>query len=130
MLSLQEAVQKDQVKQQLRNVERAMDGYGLFHPEIASILNVEDYSLKLQLQEMLQTIPLKEFLAKSGTTGIAGAAYMVPDALHMHIMGASKLSDKVPQFAAEVVEGWQGGDLTVDIATRNQETVGTNLKRK
>ena len=130
MLSIQEIVQKDEVKTQLRNVEDAMDGYKLFHPEVASVLNVEDYSLRLQLEEALQKIPLREFLAKSGTTGIGGAAYLVPDAMHMHILGASKLSDKVPQFAAEVVEGWVGGDLKVDIAVRQQEIVGTDLKRK
>jgi len=69
---------------------------------------------------------LREFLAKSGTTGIAGAVYMVPDALHTHLIGASYTSDKVPLFAAEVVNGWNGGDLLVDIAKRQAE--GTVFK--
>jgi len=41
-------------------------------------------------------------------------------------MGAVRATDKVPLFSAEVVNGWKGGDLKVDIAVRSSE--GTLFK--
>lgn len=115
MLSLQEAVQKDEVKQELKNVKRVLDT-NRFHPDLASIYNVPSTALRMQLQETLQTIPLQEFLAKSGTTGIAGAAYMVPDKIHDELILRSKRTDICP-IIGDVVTGWQGGDLKVDIVS-------------
>ena len=114
MLSIQETTQKTEVKQQLDLIEKSMDAYGEFHPDRASILNVESQALRLELEEMLRTIPLSEFLAKSGSTGIAGAAYMVPDKLHSDLIGYSSRKDLVPLFS-NVVNGWAGGDLKVNI---------------
>jgi len=113
MLSLQEAVAKDEVKPQLRAVEKCLDR-GRFHPELASVYNVESGALRQQLRETLSTIPLHEFLAKSGTTGIAGAAYMVPDKVHDTLIGYTRRADLVP-LIGHVVAGWAGGDLKVDI---------------
>ena len=115
MLSLQEAVQKDQVKEQLDLIEKQMDAYGEFHPERASILNVEKPALRAELQEMLRTIPLKEFLIRGGVSA-SGVDYMVPDKLHVDLIGYSHLTDKVPLFS-HVVEGWTGGDLKVNIVS-------------
>jgi len=116
MLSLQEAVQKDPIKQEMKLIEQRMDSYGSFHPSKASVLNVEKPALRAELQTLLTTMPLSEFLAKSGSTGIAGAAYMVPDKLHVDLVGYSHLTDKVPLFS-EVVDGWEGGDLKVNIVS-------------
>ena len=126
MLSIQETVQKDEVKEQLRLIRKTMDSYGQFHPALASIYNVESDALRLELRDTLNKIPLREFLAKSGTTGIAGAGYLVPDKLHDTLIAAGYRSDKVPLFAADVVNGWNGGDLKVDIAVRQPE--GTIFK--
>ena len=117
MLSLQEAVQKDTIKQQLHLVEQQMDAYGEFHPDRASVFDIEKPALRQQIQEMIHTIPLREFLAKSGTTGIAGAAYMVPDKLHDDIINYSMQTDIVP-LIGKVVNGWEGGDLTVNITNK------------
>lgn len=116
MLSIQETVQKDQVKEQLRLVRSKMDAYGSFHPEQASIYNVESEALRLELQDTLKRIPLREFLAKSGTTGIAGAAYLIPDKIHDDLIMYSRQTDAVPSISAQIVSGWAGGDLLVDIA--------------
>ena len=116
MLSIQETTQKAEVKQQLELIEKSMDAYAEFHPDRASILNVESPALRAELMEMLQKIPLSEFLAKSGTTGIAGAAYMVPDKIHQDLIYASQQTDIVPHIGG-VINGWKGGDLKVDIVS-------------
>jgi len=102
-------------------------GKGQFHPETCSILNGQTAAVKAKLQASLDTIPLHEFLAKSGTTGIAGAAYLVADAVHNHLMGAVRVTDKVPLFSAEVVHGWKGADLKVAIAVRSTEATAAGL---
>ena len=125
MLSIQETVQKDEVKEQLKLIEKCMDHYGMFHPDMSlgkngqpcGILNVPSGALKLQLQETLQQTPLKEFLAKSGSTGIGGAAYLVPDKIHVDLVAYSGVTDIVPLISAQVVDGWEGGDLKVAIAS-------------
>lgn len=121
--SIQEMVEKS--TEQIEEIKFHL-GKGQFHPETCSILNGQTAAVKAKLQASLDTIPLHEFLAKSGTTGIAGAAYLVADAVHNHLMGAVRATDKVPLFSAEVVNGWKGGDLRVDIAVRSSELSGAN----
>jgi hypothetical protein len=116
MLSIQEMV--DKTKTQRREVEALLDSSGSFHPEKASILDNQKAADYYALKQSLEKIPLREFLAKSGTAGIAGAIYMIPDKVHSTLVAASYRSDKVPLFSAQVVNGWRGGDLIVDIAVR------------
>jgi len=116
MLSIQEMVNK--TKSQREEVEALLDSLGQFHPEKASILKDQKPADYYELQQSLQKIPLREFLAKSGTAGIAGAIYMIPDKIHSTLVAASYRSDRVPLFSAQVVNGWRGGDLIVDIAVR------------
>ena len=80
MLSIQEMV--DKTVEQRKAIEHAMDATGSFHPLEASILNSPVPSDYQALKESLHNIPLREFLAKSGSTGIMGAAYLVPDKIH------------------------------------------------
>ena len=124
MLGFQETLGKDPIKKQLREIQRVMDSTGSFHPGMLSgdhepigLSMISDYGLRLQVQEMLRKIPLKEFLAKSGTTGIAGAAYMVPDKVHSDLVFYSRETDIVPLISASVVDGWKGGDLKVNIVS-------------
>ena len=115
MLSFQEMVNK--TEDQRHNLKRHL-GRGVFHPDECSIfhgLKPADY---IELKEAYNRYTLAEFLAKSGTTGIAGAAYLIPDKVHDTLIAASYKSDKVPLFAAQVVNGWPGGKLLVDIAVR------------
>ena len=118
MLSIQEMVAKTEV--QRRQIEESMDSQDGFHPLDASILNTEkpeDYHL---LKESLHNIPLREFLAKSGTTGIMGAAYLVPDKIHDILISASAEGDLAPLISVAVVNGWEGGDLKVNILNRDR----------
>jgi len=94
MLSIKEIV--DKTKTQRSQIEATMDSWGKFHPDIetpehtkASLTDGLSYADRLEIEESLRAIPLREFLAKSGTTGIAGAAYLVPQALHSHLVGSS-----------------------------------------
>jgi len=113
MLSIQEMV--DKTVDQRRNVKSEMDATGRFHPELQSIFTDQTPADVYALKQSLREIPLREFLAKSGTTGIAGAAYLVPDKIHDDLMIYSKQYDLVPLISAQVVTGWRGGDLLVNI---------------
>lgn len=109
----------DKTVEQRRQLRRAL-GSGIFHPSEASIFNNQKPADYYALKESIRNISLAEFLAKSGTTGIAGAAYLVPDKLHDTLIFYSKETDKVPVISAVVAERWEGGDLKVPIV--NDET--------
>jgi len=122
MLSIQEMVEKANWRQ----VRDQMDHTGGFYPysekkdeQGASILNTEKPADYWLLKEALHTIPLREFLAKSGTTGIMGAAYLVPDKIHDVLITAAAENDLVPLISASVVNGWEGGDLKVNVLARD-----------
>lgn len=119
MLSIQEIV--DKTKSQRKQIEETMDAWGHFHPDIetpehtkASIYEGLSPADSYAIQETLKSIPLREFLAKSGTTGIAGAYYLVPQKVHDELLMYVQDTDKCPQLGY-VVSDWRGGDLIVDI---------------
>ena len=117
MLSIQEMVAKTAV--QRKQIEESMDAQDGFHPLDASILNTEkpeDYYL---LKESIHNIPLREFLAKSGTTGIMGAAYLVPDKIHDILVTSNYENDLAQLISAAMVNGWEGGDLKVNVLARD-----------
>jgi len=115
----------NKTEEQRKDVKRLIERANYFHPEEASILGTNEhpqpYATRLELEESLRKIPMREFLVKSGTSGAAGGAYLVPDKLHVDLTAATFKSDKVPLFSAQVVNGWQGGDLLVDIAVRQSQ---------
>lgn len=124
VLSIQEIV--DKTKPQLKQIEDTMDHYGFYHPDTktpehtkASLYDGLSLADQHEIQETLRSIPLHEFLAKSGTTGIAGAYYLVPTKVHDELISYSRLTDACP-LIGHVVTGWPGGDLQVDIV--NDET--------
>ena len=125
MLSIQEMV--DKTEEQRKQVKRLLAS-GSFHPGEASILHDQKPADYWQLRESLEKIPLSEFLHKVQISTKIGAAYLIPDKLHTTLIAASYQSDKVPLFAAQVVNGWDGGDLLVDIAIR-QSVGGTKSER-
>jgi hypothetical protein len=114
--SIQEMVEKTNA--QRKQIEQQLDSEATFHPEQASILTDQKAEEHFMLKESLKQIPLKEFLIKSGTTGVAGAAYLVADAVHTNLIQYSQRSDIVPLISAEMVNGWKGGDLKVDILSK------------
>ncbi len=113
MYSIQDIV--DKCAPQLREIKQQLET-GVFHPELASILKNQKPSVAMELRESIRAIPLSEFLAKSGSSGIAGAAYTVPDKLHDDLILESGYSDIVP-LISRVVSKWEGGDLKVNIAS-------------
>lgn len=112
-LSIQEMVEKTQT--QRKQIKEQLDATTTYHPDDASLtagLNAEDTYM---VQHTLQTVPLREFLAKSGTTGIGGAAYLVPAAVHDRLTSYVGNTDLCPLISAQMVEGWKGSNLIVDI---------------
>lgn len=68
--------------------------------------------------ETMRNVPLREFLAKSGTTGIAGAAYLIPDKIYQTLFDAAVEEDIVAAVSAVLLgpEGIPGSSLKVDIS--------------
>ena len=68
----------------------------------------------------LKMAPLKEFLAKSGTTGIMGAAYSVPVKLHQTLYDAAYATDITSDISMNVLgpESIPGSTLDVAILSR------------
>lgn len=84
----------------------------------------QDPSLRLKEADMwsvyktIKTAPLREFLAKSGTTGIAGAAYLVPTKIYQTMFDSAVQTDVVADISIAVVPAEQipGTTMNVDIA--------------
>jgi hypothetical protein len=114
MYSIQEIV--DKCKDQLREVKYDLGSKGYFDPsETASVYNHPNPAVRHEVRESLRAMRLEELLMKSGTTGIAGAAYLIPDKLHDDLVFYAGETDICPLISAYMVNGWQGGDLKVDI---------------
>jgi hypothetical protein len=73
----------------------------------------------------LKVAPLKEFLAKSGTTGIMGAAYLIPVKLHQTLYDAAWATDITPDISMEVLgpEAISGATQDVAIIAKDHSTV-------
>lgn len=107
-------------------------GKGDFHPDFASICGGHKPADYVKLRESISKIPLKrffmaaapelglkfrtarEFLTKSSTTGVDGAAYLVPDKIYDTFYTASAYTDIVP-LCSPVVTDIPGDSLKVDI---------------
>jgi hypothetical protein len=72
--------------------------------------------------ESVRNIPLREFLAKSGTTGIAGAAYLVPDKIYQVMFDSTAETDVVADISMALLPADQipGSTLKVDIEVDDQ----------
>ncbi len=71
-----------------------------------------------ELKESIKNIPLREFLARSGTTGIAGAAYLVPTKIHQIMFDSAVLADITNDISITIIPADQipGTTHKVDIA--------------
>ena len=113
----------DKTELQRKQIRWSMEKEGCWHPELANLYMGQKRSIQREISETLRKIPLRkivEFLVKSGTADVAGAAYLVPNKIHDLLIHAAKRFDIVPQISMRVVEGWEGGDLVVDIAKEAQ----------
>lgn len=72
------------------------------------------------IMESVRKIPLREFLAKSGTTGIAGAAYLIPTKIYTTLFDSAVEEDRVAwlSIGGNIIGADQIGGTTmkVDIA--------------
>jgi hypothetical protein len=119
MLSVKEILDKTQ--RQRRLIEATMDSWGQYHPAIdtpehttSSLYDGLSIADAYAIQQTLRATPLREFLIKSGTTGLAGAAYIVPAKVHEDLIYFAKEADYAPLIGS-MVNGWEGGDLNVNI---------------
>lgn len=102
-------------------VENTLD-VGHFHPVDASIYKgLKDADIadtKALIDRMSLAKMVQEYLGKSGTSGIAGAAYLIPDKIYDVLYTAAYETDLVPQ-ASNVVT-CPGSSLKVDVEVDGQ----------
>lgn len=133
MLSIKEMV--DKTEDQRKQIEYRLD-QGFFDFNEASLLDGQGREDRQQLMESLRKISLddiikrssddlpwlkpklKEFLAKSGTTGIAGAAYLIPEKIYQIMFDSAVCTDIVADISRVMIPADQipGTTLRVDIA--------------
>jgi hypothetical protein len=65
--------------------------------------------------ETIKTVPLREFLARSGTTGIAGAAYLVPTKIYQVMYDSAVEADVVSDISIAVIPAEQIGGTTMNV---------------
>ena len=121
MLSIREI--RDKTAVQRKHIKETMDGYGQYHPDFktpdhttSSLTDGLKPADAIAVRESMRHIPLSEFLAKSGTTGIGGAAYIVADKVHDDLIMYAQDADICGRIG-KMVSGWEGGDLLIDIVS-------------
>lgn len=79
------------------------------------------------LANSIKNVPLREFLAKSGTTGIAGAAYLIPTKIHSTLYEPAVQRDILADISMAVLppEQLPGTTTKVDILTDGSNKVWT-----
>lgn len=129
LLSLQEALSKTEKQRKLIAETMEKSGRrGGFHPDektseqtYCTIYDGLGRQDQADLKETMSTVSFKqlmEFLGKSGTTGIAGAAYMVPDKIY-DVMFRSAWANDITAQCTRVVDT-PGSTLKVDYAVTGQ----------
>jgi HK97 family phage major capsid protein len=68
-----------------------------------------------EVWDTIKTAPLREFLAKSGTTDIAGAAYLVPTKIYQIMYDSAVESDVVADISIAVIPAEQIGGTTMNV---------------
>ena len=72
-------------------------------------------SVEKELRASIHRIPLHEFLIST----LAGSNYLVADKLADILYRAAQPQDLATLLSADVINGWEGGDLDVDITDRH-----------
>jgi hypothetical protein len=118
---IQEMVQKDELKESFDAVKRNLEA-GYFDFNEASLMRVDKPAIREKVLNSLRSWPLREFLAKSGTTGISGAAYLVPDKIYQILFDCAVETDIVADISIAMVgpEAIPGSTLKVDIIVDGQ----------
>jgi len=114
MYGIQEILQRTEAGR--KEVGRNLDD-GFYHPADASILNGLKPAEAQEVKDSIRNIPLehliREYLAKSGTTGLAGAAYLIPDKIYDIMFTAAAAKDLAPLCSTVVT--CPGSSLKVDV---------------
>jgi hypothetical protein len=133
MLSLQELKTKDIARPDtLKEIRYAMDSStsgGYFDYYERNIYgtgihqsNPLDASKRAQLNETLKNVSLQrlvEFIASSGTTGMQGAAYLIPDKIYQELFTSAVEADICAQVSRAMLGPDQipGSSVKIDIAS-------------
>ncbi len=104
----------DKTVEQRKTLEKFMDEKGYFDPAECNIYAGLKRSVHRELWETLRKVPLTEFLGKSNTTGIAGAAYLIPDVVSAKIYSSLQARDIVPLISADIIQNPQSDTVTVN----------------
>lgn len=134
MIGLQEMakiVEKEQYKDLGNSIKEMMEGRGYFDYDEANLWGAGSWQREQRITPMssadtkaifesVKGIPLREFLARSGTTGIAGAAYLIPTKIYQ-IMFDSAVEEDLTSWLSiggTIIPAEQIGGTTmkVDIA--------------
>ena len=115
MLSIQEMV--DKTVEQRKTIEEILDA-GFYDFDEASILKNQGREDRAQLLETLRGAPLREFLSKSSTSGIAGAAYLIPDKIYQVMFDSAVSADITADISIAMIPADQipGTTLKVGVA--------------
>lgn len=116
MYSIQEILNK--IPNNLKNIRETMDTEGSYHPENANIFQDQKPSVERELRESLRRISLNkllEYLTRSGTTGVQGAAYLAAAKVSDTLYYAAKNEDLTSLISAQIVDGWKGAELKVNV---------------
>jgi HK97 family phage major capsid protein len=122
MLSIQEMVEK--TSEQRKQLEQFMDSKGYFDPSERSVFHGLKRSVSRELYETMQRVSLTEFLGKSGTTDVAGAAYLIPDVVSAKLYSSLQTRDIVPLISADVVTP-KSDTCKVQVGLTGAKTVGS-----
>jgi len=120
MLGIQEMLRR--TEKQRKDVELQLDEGKGFYPGDASILKGQGLADKKAIRETLRAVPLKhfirEYLGSSGTSGLAGAYYLIPDKVYDIFFESACQTDIVP-MCCNIVD-CPGSSLKVDIEVTGQ----------
>lgn len=125
---MQRRIEKPEVAPELRKDIQEMLDHNYFDHEERNIygtgrLQKEEGIAPLkpadavEINRSIKNIPLAEFLAKSGTTGIGGAAYLIPTKIHSVLYEPAVAADIVSDISISVLppEQLPGTTTNVDI---------------
>lgn len=116
MYGIQEILAK--TKEQRDKIESYMDSKKSYDPSEANIYMGQKRSIQRELRESIRATPLIRLIHEYLISGLAGASYLIPTKLADIFFTAAQPIDIAPLISAEMINGWDGGDLKMDIPDR------------
>jgi HK97 family phage major capsid protein len=137
MIGLQEMTDKTKERESFKQMKERLET-GVFDYEEFNIFGTGSIQREQRIEEMknaekneiwesLRKIPLKEFIARSGTDGIAGAYYLIPTKIYQTLFDSAVEEDNVAWLCigGRIIPAEEIGGTTmlVDIAEDNSYVV-------